>query len=494
MSPDAQNRPLGWSALPETMARIFPDLRWESPGTPVVDMSSLRTELENRRSLLSLTAIRYHLLPALARQGWIRPLDPWFDAGDMARYAPQAVALATVDGRLYGIPDDITPFVFFIRRTVLQRLGLPPPRTWEDVEAFAVRLKERERKTFTMVAGGEGLRLGFLLSLLGSNGVPLMGSAYDMVRDPALLSTAYEWVCRLSRKLNVLPTEALTHPRNVGFKSARWRETAAGFAWLSTFWGMSAEAQQRFVFLPFPRGPGLPPGVEPCVPMKGQCWCMPWTKASPEAAVAVLRDLHGPAVRRAIGNVEGFPYYPIRECWDDPAIRRQYPLYECAADLVEGKRAVLGSGEDSFFHRLDVTFRNALLDGLDARGWLDDLTGAQDALPRAGELPPIRWIMSGIESRLARLRGINAIAREMGMRPERLRRIFRRATGGDVGEYLRKRRMDLARGLLAEKQFTVTEVAQRVGYQNVSAFCRAYARYWGHSPAADRRGVQRQLR
>ena len=480
----AEGKPVGWCVDQGGMTRAFPQFQWESPGAGA--FHAISTELENRSSLLSLAPARYGTLQDLARQGWIRPLDAWFTKADLAHYAPQAVELVTVDGRLYGIPDDITPFVFFVRRATLRKLKLDPPRTWAEFEEFAARFVAVEKKKLALLAGGSGLRMGFLLSLLGAGGIPLAGTAHELLRAPDLLSSAFDWVRRLIHVHRALPVEKLLHPSSQPVTSQEWREASAGFGWLSSFEDFSPGVQEQYVFIPFPRGPGLAPAMTPHSPMKGACWCMPWSRAAPEAAVSVLREIHGQTTRRVLRNAEQFPFYALRECWNDPAIQRRYPLYRYAAELIDNRRPVTIEGGRDYFGRLDVTFRNALLDGLDGAGWAADLTYTGDVALPQGQALPLRFILSGIESRLNRVRGLNAIAREMGLRPDRLRRLFRREMGGEISAYLRKRRMDIARGLLAERALSVKEIAKQVGYGNASSFCRAYLAFWGHPPRADR--------
>lgn len=487
---DPRTKPIGWcfEGGVDALSGLFPALRWEDiPTEPASVAAVLVTELENRRSMLCLAPVTYDSLPSLARQRWIRPLDVWFPGKVMDRYAPQAVELATVDGRLFGIPDDIVPFVFFVRRDLLQRFGLPPPRTWEEVEALIARLRKEKRKWQMVMGGGQGARLAFLLAVLGSNGVPLTADADALLRSPERLTSAYEWVRRMSVKHGFPPFEMLTHPRSSQKLFGDLGETAAiGYGWSSMFHGMSRRLQESIVVLPFPRGPGLPEGVAPYVPMRGACWCLPAGQVSPEAAVAVLRSLHGPDVRRAIPHAEAFPFYPLRERWGDPDVQRRYPVYRHAGEVMRGMKPVLAVGGIGCFHRLESTFRNALLDGMDGLGWVTDLTSPQEITPGPGEAPSIRFILAGVEARLSRLRGVNAIAREMGYRADRLRRIFRKHTGEELTDFVRKRRMDMAKDLLAYGNLAVKEVAGRVGYQNPEAFTRAYGEYWGHPPHLDK--------
>ena len=65
-------------------------------------------------------------------------------------------------------------------------------------------------------------------------------------------------------------------------------------------------------------------------------------------------------------------------------------------------------------------------------------------------------------------------------------RRFRQAIGTSIGNYITAKRLLLARQLLWQKQ-KPTEVFTACGYQDYSAFYRAYLNYFGHSPSDEQR-------
>jgi AraC-like DNA-binding protein/ABC-type glycerol-3-phosphate transport system substrate-binding protein len=472
------DKPRAWcfSGTAKAYGRLFPELHWEDvPVAWSVIDTAIRTELENRRSRLALTPVPYSALPGLAQEGWIRPLDPWFTPEQLSHYAPEALELATVGGRLYAVPDDILSFVFFIRRNLLESLKVGPPRTWAEFETLAARLAKR-RLAPTMLSGGESFRLAFLLSLLGSNGVfPSAGAA--LIQDAPRMIECYDWLRRLSIERGLLPLEELTHPRSVNTSVAALRRRAWGFGWLMNFAHLSPAVLRRYVFLPFPRGPSLAEGASPWRPMRGTGWCMPWSRAVPDAAVAALRAIHAPETLRAIHEPEITPFIAVRSLWDDPEVCRRYPLYRSAASLVEGARPLLVSGFPHF-RRLDVTFRNAVLDGLAGREWMEEYGGGMSA-PVS-----IRSVLRAIDTHPAGVRGVSGLARSLGLHPVRLRRLLRRELNESAGAYFRKRRLETARALLAAGGLNVKQVAAQIGYRSDTAFSRAYRRHFGHSPTS----------
>lgn len=58
-----------------------------------------------------------------------------------------------------------------------------------------------------------------------------------------------------------------------------------------------------------------------------------------------------------------------------------------------------------------------------------------------------------------------------------------------VGEYLRMRRMEEARRMLADTDLTVSQIADAVGYAHASSFIEAFCRHYGTSPARMRKSA-----
>lgn len=74
------------------------------------------------------------------------------------------------------------------------------------------------------------------------------------------------------------------------------------------------------------------------------------------------------------------------------------------------------------------------------------------------------------------------LARGAGLSETSLKRGFRQVYGATVFGYLRSRRMDRARALLASGEATVLEAAARVGYSNPSNFAAAFRQAFGVNP------------
>jgi raffinose/stachyose/melibiose transport system substrate-binding protein len=67
------------------------------------------------------------------------------------RYLPAAFSMATTDGKVWGVPMEDSPVALvFYDRTVFARLGLTPPKTWEDLQAVIKKLKAAHLAPFSL--------------------------------------------------------------------------------------------------------------------------------------------------------------------------------------------------------------------------------------------------------------------------------------------------------------------------------------------------------
>lgn len=83
---------------------------------------------------------------------------------------------------------------------------------------------------------------------------------------------------------------------------------------------------------------------------------------------------------------------------------------------------------------------------------------------------------------------IAALADELHMSEATLRRKFQRLLGATPAEFMRRRKLEHARQLLASRQVeTITEAAHSVGFRNANYFSRLYRQAFGESPAATQR-------
>ena len=81
------------------------------------------------------------------------------------------------------------------------------------------------------------------------------------------------------------------------------------------------------------------------------------------------------------------------------------------------------------------------------------------------------------------------VAQQVYLTPSYLSNIFKKETGMNLNHFIRVFRMEKAKELLCSTNMKVAQVSEKVGFSNVSYFCRSFREYYGSSPESYRRGT-----
>ena len=97
-------------------------------------------------------------------------------------------------------------------------------------------------------------------------------------------------------------------------------------------------------------------------------------------------------------------------------------------------------------------------------------------------------VLAHIDAHIAQELDLPALAAVAAFSPYHFHRLFAAWTGERLGEYLRRRRLELAAGrLAAQPALGILDVALSVGFGSAEAFSRAFKTHFGASPSAWRR-------
>jgi len=83
---------------------------------------------------------------------------------------------------------------------------------------------------------------------------------------------------------------------------------------------------------------------------------------------------------------------------------------------------------------------------------------------------------------------LRSLAHMVGTNEFTLKRNFKAVFGNTVYGYLKQHKMEEARSILTEKDVTVAEIAQKMGYKHATHFTSAFKKYFGYLPNKIRSG------
>lgn len=102
----------------------------------------------------------------------------------------------------------------------------------------------------------------------------------------------------------------------------------------------------------------------------------------------------------------------------------------------------------------------------------------------------LKRVIDFVEANLNEMIGLDDLARAAGLSANHFLRVFKLATGETPYHFLRTRRLERARVLLAEASMPLAELALECGFANQAHFTAAFTRELGISPGRYRRAAR----
>ncbi|MEE8424484.1 MAG: ABC transporter substrate-binding protein, partial [Elusimicrobiota bacterium] len=151
-------------------------------------------------------------VPKFAAQGWLRPLDDKFPPSEQAKFLPGDIRGSKYNGNIYRVPSQSDGGMLYYRSDLLEKHGLRPPETWDELVAAAKKIQDPPRLWGFVFQGKqyEGLVCNFLEVLWGNGGEVIDGVGVVRVDElPAV--EALSWLVDAVHKHKISPQGVLTY-------------------------------------------------------------------------------------------------------------------------------------------------------------------------------------------------------------------------------------------------------------------------------------------
>lgn len=125
----------------EEFEKVYPDIKvvWEDFG---VHYEKAQTALAAGSGLPDVLMVEYSFAPEYMDLGAFQPINKWLDEETFVKlYGEQALGWASLDGEIYGTPQDSGAIALFYRQDLFDQYGLEVPTTWDDFAAQARKFK-----------------------------------------------------------------------------------------------------------------------------------------------------------------------------------------------------------------------------------------------------------------------------------------------------------------------------------------------------------------
>lgn len=156
-----------------------------------------------------------------------------------------------------------------------------------------------------------------------------------------------------------------------------------------------------------------------------------------------------------------------------------------AAELAASELVAFGAGSELVLDRLtEILFVHAV------RHWAKQAMLPDGVLNGLAD-ERLQRVITAIHDRTEEPWSVDRLARLAGQSRTAFATGFRAAIGVSPMDYLVRRRIELARQLLAQSRADLATIAERTGYADPNALTRAFKRVTGLSPSAFRRAARR---
>ncbi|MFI5963723.1 ABC transporter substrate-binding protein [Streptomyces asoensis] len=264
-----------------------------------------------------------------AAAGWIRPLPA--DRFALRSFLRPVVDTATYGGRLYAVPYVTNAGLLLYRKDVLAAEGLPPPRTWAELERDAKTVAPRHG------LGGyagqflpyEGLTVNAAEAVYSAGGT-ILGDEGDRVTVGSAARDGIGFLARGVRE-GWIPAQALTYTEEESRQAFQDGHLLFLRNWPYAYVSASAAGSAvagRVGAVPLPGRDG--PGTSV---LGGSNLAVNTHAEHPDTAARLIAYLTGEGVQRQVLTRGALP--PVRaDLYEDPELVRRFPYLPTLRESV----------------------------------------------------------------------------------------------------------------------------------------------------------------
>jgi multiple sugar transport system substrate-binding protein len=326
------------SEAPQVWQQAIAEFERQNPGVKVVSevgpQSStqlhdlLTQKLRNRDRRLDVFVMDVIWPAEFASAGWALPLDGYLPAAERRNFLPAPLSANEYRGQLFGLPLFIDAGLLYYRKDLLEKYGLAPPRTWQELVAHAKTVLAGENDTrltgfSAQFKQYEGLVCNMMEYIVGNRGAlwdaHRMTSAID---QPAALSAVRFVRDRIVGEISHRGVLAYEEPESL----ALFTQGQAIFhrnwpyAWAVANDNEKSKVGGRVGMMPLP---GFTPGTGAAA-LGGWQIGVSRFSTKPDLAWRLAAFLTGNEVQRRIALATGRA--PTRiALYDDPEIQKKIP-------------------------------------------------------------------------------------------------------------------------------------------------------------------------
>lgn len=343
----------GQNQRPDLMRKLFDQYQSANPGVKI-DIETGGATSELQRQYLSTvlnakdSAIDIYMIDIVNpaqyfSAGWLEPLNAYLGnpADVMKPYLPVYATANVVDGKIAAMPAFADAMFMYYRKDLLDKYGIKPPTTWDELSAAARRVQEGEKNPNLQglsIQGApiEGAVCTFLLPYW-SQGKEFNDAAGRITLDkPAAARGLNQWLGMVDQGVIKKNVAEVRTPDTVNeFKAGQvvfainW-----GFAWDRFKDDADSQVKGQVGVMPLPAMAGGKSAT--CV--GGWQWAVSAFSRSKAEAAKLVKFMSSPQASKFLA-AEGSLLPVYQSVYTDADVTRAVPWFKDAANVVVAGRS-----------------------------------------------------------------------------------------------------------------------------------------------------------
>lgn len=271
-----------------------------------------------------------------AANGWIDPLPK--DQLDLEGFLPATVDSATYFDKLYGVPVTSDGGLLYYRKDLLDKAGVEPPKTWEEMKAACTEIQKTE-KDIDCYAGQfqkyEGLTVNFAEAVDSSGGSIVDDQGKPTVNTPEAEAGLQFLVD--SFKDGTIPKGAITWQEEQGRQAFQDGKLIFHRNWpyiysLASADDGSSKINGKFAVAPLPGKDG--PGVSS---LGGHNYAISKFAENKGTAIEFMKFMSSEEEMKA--RIQATSQAPTRQSlYEDEALNKEYPYLPVLLESIQGAK------------------------------------------------------------------------------------------------------------------------------------------------------------
>lgn len=343
----------GSGQRPDLMRKLFDEYQAKNPGVRIdIETGGATSELQRQYLSTVLNAkdasIDVYMIDIVnpaqyLGAGWLEPLNAYVGepAQAMKPYLPVYASANVIDGKIAAMPAFADAMFMYYRKDLLDKHGVQPPRTWDELAAAAKKIQQAEGNPNLQglsIQGApiEGAVCTFLLPYW-SQGKAFNDAAGRLTLDKAAAVRGMaQWLNMVDQgviKKNVAevktPDTVNEFKANQVIFAINW-----GFAWDRFQTDADSQVKGKVGVMPLP----AMAGGESATCVGGWQWAVSAFSRNKAEAAKLVKFMSSPEASKFLA-AEGslLPVFP--QVYTDPAVTAKVPWFAEAAKVVVAGRS-----------------------------------------------------------------------------------------------------------------------------------------------------------